>query len=94
VALLASLAREGLTRIFCEGGGAFAASLLKAGLVDELAVFTAGLALGAEGRPGLGALAFDGLADAPRFRLVSVEPVGGDILHIWRAPTSATVSVP
>jgi diaminohydroxyphosphoribosylaminopyrimidine deaminase/5-amino-6-(5-phosphoribosylamino)uracil reductase len=83
--LLATLAAEGLTRILCEGGGAFAASLLKAGLVDELAVFTAGLALGAGGRPGLGPLGLDRLADARRFRLVSVEPVGADILHLWRA---------
>jgi diaminohydroxyphosphoribosylaminopyrimidine deaminase/5-amino-6-(5-phosphoribosylamino)uracil reductase len=85
VALLATLAVEGLTRVFCEGGGSFAASLLKAGLVDELAVFTAGLALGAEGRPGLGPLGLARLGDAHRFRLVSVDAVGSDILHVWRA---------
>jgi diaminohydroxyphosphoribosylaminopyrimidine deaminase/5-amino-6-(5-phosphoribosylamino)uracil reductase len=84
-ALLAALGAEGLTRVFCEGGGALAAAFLAAGLVDELAVFTAGLALGAEGRPGLGPLGLARLADARRFRLVSVEPVGADILHRWRA---------
>jgi diaminohydroxyphosphoribosylaminopyrimidine deaminase/5-amino-6-(5-phosphoribosylamino)uracil reductase len=84
-ALFAALAAEGLTRVFCEGGGTFAASLLKAGLVDELAVFTAGLALGAEGRPGLGPRHLARLADAHRFRLMSVEAVGSDILHVWRA---------
>jgi diaminohydroxyphosphoribosylaminopyrimidine deaminase/5-amino-6-(5-phosphoribosylamino)uracil reductase len=83
-ALLATLASEGLTRVFCEGGGTFAAALLAAGLVDEIAVFTAGLALGAEGRPGLGPLGLTRLAEARRFRLVSVEPVGADILHLWR----------
>jgi diaminohydroxyphosphoribosylaminopyrimidine deaminase/5-amino-6-(5-phosphoribosylamino)uracil reductase len=84
-ALLAALGAEGLTRVFCEGGGTFAASLLAAGLVDELAVFSAGLAIGAEGRPGIGALGLDRLGEARRFRLVAVETVGEDILHRWRA---------
>lgn len=84
-ALLTALADEGLTRVFCEGGGALAASLLGAGLVDELAVFSAGLAIGAEGRPGIAAMGLDRLGDARRFDLVSTEAVGGDVLHRWRA---------
>lgn len=83
-AMLRALGAEGLTRVFCEGGGALAASLLAAGLVDDLAVFSAGLALGAEGRPGLGALGIGALAEAPRFHLVSVESLGGDVLHRWK----------
>lgn len=83
-AMLARLGTEGLTRVFCEGGGSFAASLLQAGLVDRLVVFSAGLALGAEGRPALGALGIDALAAAPRFDLVEVATVGGDIIHFWR----------
>jgi diaminohydroxyphosphoribosylaminopyrimidine deaminase / 5-amino-6-(5-phosphoribosylamino)uracil reductase len=85
IALLATLGAEGLTRVFCEGGGTFAAALLAAGLVDDLAVFTAGLAIGAEGRPGIGPLGLDRLARARRFRPVSIEQVGADILHRWRA---------
>jgi diaminohydroxyphosphoribosylaminopyrimidine deaminase/5-amino-6-(5-phosphoribosylamino)uracil reductase len=84
-AMFALLGAEGLTRVLCEGGGTLAAALLGAGLVDELAVFTAGLAIGAEGRPGLGTLRLDRLADARRYRLASVETVGTDILHRWRA---------
>jgi diaminohydroxyphosphoribosylaminopyrimidine deaminase/5-amino-6-(5-phosphoribosylamino)uracil reductase len=83
--LLSAVGAEGLTRVFCEGGGSLAGSLLSAGLVDELAVFSAGLAIGAEGRPGVGALGLDRLAEARRFRLVSVEAVGADVLHRWRA---------
>ena len=83
--LLAALAAEGLTRVFCEGGGTLAAALLSAGLVDELVVFSAGLAIGAEGHPGIAALGLDKLADARRFRLASAETVGGDVLHRWRA---------
>ncbi|WP_299928943.1 bifunctional diaminohydroxyphosphoribosylaminopyrimidine deaminase/5-amino-6-(5-phosphoribosylamino)uracil reductase RibD [uncultured Pelagimonas sp.] len=82
--VLQSLGAAGLTRVFCEGGGQLAASLLAQDLVDELQVFSAGLALGAEGQPGLGALGVDRLADAPRFELVDVTVDGADVRHIWR----------
>lgn len=82
-ALLTALGAAGLTRVFCEGGGSFAAALLAAGLVDELIGFTAGLALGAEGRPAIGALGLDRLADAPRFALAETRTLGPDILHRW-----------
>ncbi len=84
-ALVQRLGAEGLTRVFCEGGGAFAAALLGAGVVDELVLFTAGLALGAGGRPGLGPLAFGPLAAAPRFLLLATEVIGGDVMQRWEA---------
>jgi len=83
-ALMMALGERGLTRVFCEGGGQFAASLMRAGLVDELIGFTAGVALGADARPALGALGLERLDAAPRFALVSSEEIGGDILHRWR----------
>ncbi len=83
-AALQALGAAGLTRVFCEGGGALAASLLRAGLVDRLAVFTAGLALGGDATPGIGALGLDMLRAAPRFALDEVRPVGGDVLSLWR----------
>ncbi|MGH1458584.1 MAG: bifunctional diaminohydroxyphosphoribosylaminopyrimidine deaminase/5-amino-6-(5-phosphoribosylamino)uracil reductase RibD [Paracoccaceae bacterium] len=82
--ILAKLGAAGLTRVFCEGGGALAASLLGADLVDQLIGFTAGLALGAEGRPSLSAMGVERLADAPRFKLCETRAVGNDVLHIWR----------
>ena len=82
--LLAALGTRGLTRVFCEGGGAFAASLLVAGVVDEAITMTAGLALGAEGRPALGALGLDTLAAAPRFRLADLRALGPDVMATWR----------
>lgn len=82
--LLQALGAAGLTRVFCEGGGQLAASLLANDLVDELQVFSAGVALGAEGRPGLGVLGIERLADAPRFQLVDVAVDGVDVRHIWR----------
>ncbi|WP_268885655.1 bifunctional diaminohydroxyphosphoribosylaminopyrimidine deaminase/5-amino-6-(5-phosphoribosylamino)uracil reductase RibD [Frigidibacter oleivorans] len=82
-AMLAALGARGLTRVFCEGGGRLAASLLQRGLVDEVTGFTAGLALGAAGRAALGPLDHPALADAPRFRLIETRVVGGDVLHHW-----------
>ncbi|MDF0598666.1 bifunctional diaminohydroxyphosphoribosylaminopyrimidine deaminase/5-amino-6-(5-phosphoribosylamino)uracil reductase RibD [Psychromarinibacter halotolerans] len=82
-AALDALAEAGITRVFCEGGGALAASLLAGDLVDRLVTFQAGLALGAEGRPALGAMGVDRLADAPRFVLAQTRQVGPDAMHVW-----------
>jgi diaminohydroxyphosphoribosylaminopyrimidine deaminase / 5-amino-6-(5-phosphoribosylamino)uracil reductase len=82
---LRALGDGGLTRVFCEGGGALAASLLRAGLVDEIVVFGAGLAIGAEGRAMLGATGLQRLADAERFALVETRDVGGDVMSRWQA---------
>jgi len=83
-AMLVALAGRGITRVFCEGGGALAASLLQAGVVDELIVFHAGLALGAEGTPGIGAMGLGALAEAPRFDLVETVAAGPDAMSRWR----------
>ena len=84
--ILQQLGAYGLTRVFCEGGSALAASLLEADLVDELVGFTAGLVIGAEGLPGVGALGLDALRKAPRFDLREAMACGPDILHVWTRP--------
>lgn len=83
LAMMQTLAAQGLTRVFCEGGGTLAASLLRAGLVDQIVVFNAGKLIGAEGRAALGGLALTRLADAPQFHLTRVQPVGGDVMQVW-----------
>jgi len=88
-AVLHALGEQGLTRVFCEGGGALAASLLTAGVADRLIGFTAGVALGAEGRPSLAAMGLEHLAQAPRFELEELRDLGGDVLHSWRAKAAA-----
>jgi len=80
---LRALGDAGLTRVFCEGGGALAASLLSAGLVDDLVIFNAGLALGAEGQPAIGAMGLSALADAERFTLVETRQIGVDVMQHW-----------
>lgn len=82
-AVLAELGQRGLTRVFCEGGGQLAASLLQADLVDELVGYSAGLAIGAGGRPAIGAFDLARLADAPRFTLQESRAIGADLFHRW-----------
>lgn len=79
-----ALAKEGLTRIFCEGGGTLAAALLKEGLVDELIVFSAGKVIGADGLSAIGPLGLNALVQAAQFRLIRTEAVGQDIMSFWR----------
>lgn len=90
VDMMQKLAENGLTRVFCEGGGSLAASLLSAGCVDEIVGFTAGLSLGAEGMPSIGAMGLERLANAPRFVLAHSTQVGPDLMHRWvRAASSS-----
>ena len=83
VDIMRQLGKHGLTRVFCEGGGALAASLIQADLVDQLVGFTAGLVIGAEGLPGISAIGLADLANAPRFNLQSTRSIGPDTLQIW-----------
>lgn len=82
--LMQALGDLGLTRVFCEGGGELAASLLSADVVDRLELHMGGVVIGAEGRPALGALGLDRLSDAPRFALTSVSQSGLDVVQSWR----------
>ncbi|WP_367647742.1 bifunctional diaminohydroxyphosphoribosylaminopyrimidine deaminase/5-amino-6-(5-phosphoribosylamino)uracil reductase RibD [Ruegeria arenilitoris] len=81
--LLQQLGQAGLTRVFCEGGSALAASLLADDLVDELVGFSAGLTIGAEGLSAIGSLGLETLDAAPRFELIEARAVGPDVLHRW-----------
>lgn len=84
VAAARALGGRGLTRVLVEGGGQVAASFLKAGLVDGISSYRAGLVLGGDGRSAVGGLEFARLGSAPRFRLVSARPLQGDTLETWR----------
>lgn len=79
MAALAATGRAGARSLMIEGGGQVAASFLRAGLVDRIEWFRAPILLGGEGRPCIAALALAKLADAPKFRRVSADPVGDDL---------------
>ena len=84
VAAARALGGRGLTRVLVEGGGQVAASFLKAGLVDGISSYRAGLVLGGDSRSAVGGLDFARLGSAPRFRLVSARSLQGDTLETWR----------
>ncbi len=81
---LRALAAEGVTRVLCEGGATLAASLIRARLADQLALFHGAALIGAEGHPALGALALRALAEAPRPTLIETRTLGPDALTLWR----------
>ena len=84
-AVLASLRRKGVASLLIEGGGQVAASFLRAGLVDRIEWFRAPVLLGGDGRPCVAALSLAKLADAPKFRRLSAEPVGDDLWERYDA---------
>lgn len=82
--VMSELGRRGVTRVLCEGGGKLAASLLAADMVDQLVGYCAGITLGGDGLPTIASLGLNRLADAPRFELVELRSLGGDVLHRWQ----------
>lgn len=82
-ALLAALAARGITRVLAEGGARLAASLLRAGLVDRLAWFSAPSVLGGDARPAIEALGLESLAAMPRFRPQGEVAAGADRLYLF-----------
>ncbi len=83
---LQALTAEGITRVLCEGGATLAASLIRGGLVDDLALFYGGVLIGGQGHPALGPLGLAALADAPRPRLIEAQALGPDTLTRWSFP--------
>ena len=78
-----ALAAKGLTRILCEGGATLAASLLRAGLVDDLAMFAAGALIGGDGQAALAPLGITELSGAPRLILRETRQIGPDVYGLW-----------
>lgn len=75
------LAREGLTTVLVEGGGALAAALLRADLVDEVHWMLAPKLIGSDGKPGLGPLGFSRLLDIVELDAMRTRRIGPD-LHV------------
>lgn len=82
------LSGRGLKRLLIEGGGAVAASFLRAGLIDRIEWFRAPMIIGSEGLAGVGPLALEALADAPRFNRLDVQPIGPDLWERYQCAAS------
>jgi len=78
------LAKHGLTRVLVEGGGSIAASMLRARLVDRLSWFHAPAVMGGDGWPAAQAFGIARLEEMPRFRAVSRQQWGEDVLTNFR----------
>lgn len=78
-ALLAELAERGVGSVMVEGGAALITSLLRARLVDRLAVCVAPMVLGT-GIDAVGDLGIAALSGALRLHSVAVERYGADIV--------------
>jgi diaminohydroxyphosphoribosylaminopyrimidine deaminase / 5-amino-6-(5-phosphoribosylamino)uracil reductase len=77
---LALLGAREVTSLLLEGGAELAGGLLRAGLVDALALFLAPRLIGGDGQPLLGPLGVSDLAHAPALLETSVREVGPDVL--------------
>ncbi|MGF1607657.1 MAG: bifunctional diaminohydroxyphosphoribosylaminopyrimidine deaminase/5-amino-6-(5-phosphoribosylamino)uracil reductase RibD [Rhodothalassiaceae bacterium] len=82
-AILAELARRGLTRLLVEGGAQALASFFKQDLVDRIAWFRAASLIGGDGLPAVAALWVEQIDQLLRFRPVSSEAVGRDRLDLY-----------
>jgi len=86
-AALSLLAEKGVTRVLVEGGGAMAASLLRAGLVDRLAWFQAPIVIGGDGVPAVSGFGLDRLEEAPSFLQSAMAQLGRDRIDIFSLDT-------
>jgi len=76
------LASRGITRLFVEGGGTLAASLMTADLVDDIAWFRAPSVIGNDGISAIEGLGLDKLTEMPTFSRKSLTQLGEDCLEI------------
>lgn len=88
-AVARDLVKRGLHRVLVEGGGTVIRSFVDAGLLDELHLYLAPMALPG-GRPWLGGQRLTSLTEAPRFALLGHEGLGPDLHLTYAVATGGT----
>lgn len=78
--ILRKLYERGVTNVFVEAGGTFAASLLREGLVDKLYYFLAPLFIGGDGKAAVGNLGIEMVSDSIILKNVELHRFDRDIL--------------
>ena len=76
--ILSELGKQGVMHVLCEGGGELAGSLVRAGLVDEFALFVAPAMLGGDGIPMFGQKGWP-LTKMPLLSFQTLEKLGKDV---------------
>ncbi len=76
--ILRDLGKRGVMHVLCEGGGELAGSLVRAGLVDEFALFIAPSLLGGTGVPMFGETGWP-LTKMPLLNFQTLEKCGKDV---------------
>jgi diaminohydroxyphosphoribosylaminopyrimidine deaminase/5-amino-6-(5-phosphoribosylamino)uracil reductase len=82
-AVLHTLADKGITRLMVEGGSRVAASFVAADLLDEIWLFRAPQAIGADGINALDALPLTQITQSSGFRVRASEALDQDTLTIY-----------
>jgi len=77
---LKKLADSGLINLLIEGGGAVAASVIKAEVLDRVLYFISPIFLGSDSTPSIGALSIGSPSVAPHLENVKVRRFGNDLL--------------
>ncbi len=78
--LLRRLAGRGVSSVLLEGGADLASTALREGVVHRVALFVAPMLVGGDGRPMLGSLGVERLAEAMDLSKVKMRRVGTDFL--------------
>jgi len=86
VAALALLAKRGITRLMVEAGPILAASLVRADLVDEAALFRSRVPIGADGIDALDGQPMTALTSSPQLKRLASQTVGDDTLEMFERP--------
>src|SRR3989344_48943 len=79
-ALIKALVKREITSLLIEGGSSLAASVLKEGIVDRIAIFYAPKIFGREGLPMIGRLGIKILSEAVKLKDLKCRKIGEDIL--------------
>jgi len=82
-AVLAGLAKNGITRLLVEGGGVIAAAFLDLGLIDEIFWYRAAKIVGGDGLHAIAGMGIERLQDAKCFNRLYVEGVGDDVVESY-----------
>ncbi|NYF15783.1 diaminohydroxyphosphoribosylaminopyrimidine deaminase/5-amino-6-(5-phosphoribosylamino)uracil reductase [Microbacterium sp. AK009] len=89
--VLNDLRREGVQRVFVEGGPTLASAFVRAGLVDEVIAYIAPTLLGGP-RLALDDIGVETIGAAVRLTLSRVERLGDDVLLVARPATTSSAT--